>query len=284
LYNGFLSGVSLEGDRFFSINPLEADGEFAFHVSQTKTRTPWFSTPCSPANVMRFLPSLPGYVYAKRQKEILVNLFLPSRARLPIAGQLVEIEQTTEYPWDGRTLVTISPERADSFRVSLRLPSWTDNRAFPTDLYRFQSITNRKLSFRVNGELVYPELKNGFASVSRHWKPGDEVELVMPLPIRKVLSHEAVEENQGKVALSRGPIVFCVEGQDVVGDLTSFEIPRFGSLQTEFDPEQLGGIQVIRGTTTDGRSFQAIPYYAWSHRGEGSMKVWLPVKEGAANE
>ncbi len=280
LYNGFLSGVSLDGNSFFYPNPLESDGKTTFNQGKA-TRSPWFSTACCPVNVVRFLPSLAGYIYATHQEDLYVNLYINSSSNLYTSNHEIGIIQETGYPWEGDVSITVTPDEAHEFALMLRIPGWANNQPVPSELYRYKYRDNQKIVLKVNGEPIFPELVDGYARIQRKWQSGDYVELSMPMTVRQVVAHEAVSENSGKIALERGPLVYCVEGVDHGGSLANIVIPQKPKFEIKFQPALLKGILSLNsmfdqaGTMMD---FMAIPYYAWSHRGEGEMKVWLPVE------
>ena len=270
LYNGFLAGVSLSGDRFFYPNPLAADGETKFNQGHA-TRAPWFRTSCCPVNVVRTMPSIPGYVYALRGGEVYVNLFIQGEARVPVAGGTVVLRQRTRYPWDGDVTIEVRPPAPLEFALQVRIPGWARNRPVPTDLYRYVDEPAGEPSIAVNGRPAPLDLSRGYVRIERTWAPGDTVSLRLPMPVRLVAAHEAVEADRGRLAIERGPLVYCVEGIDNGGRVDGITLSRTARFEVEHRPELLGGVTVIRW---DGRT--AIPYYAWSNRGEGPMAVWLP--------
>jgi len=272
LYNGFLSGVSLKGDTFFYVNPLSADGKTKFNQGSA-TRKPWFNCACCPTNIVRFMPSIPGYVYARRGGDIYVNLFLGGEARIETANNTVQLVQQTRYPWDGRVDITVNPSRQAGFAILVRIPGWARNRPVPSDLYRYATIRDERVSLRVNGKDTPLRLEAGFARIERVWKKGDVIELRLPMPVRRVLANARVADDAGKVALERGPVVYCVEGIDNGGDLSRVKLNNATKLGTAYRPDLLGGIEVI-----EGGNLLAIPYYAWSNRGPGPMEVWLPME------
>ena len=279
LYNGFLSGVSLDGNSFFYPNPLQSDGETPFNQG-TATRSPWFSTACCPVNVVRFLPSLPGYVYAWQKDMIYINLFLTDSAVVHTPDRTVGIMQDTRYPWDGNIKIQVNPDRPAHFTLALRIPGWADNRPIPGDLYKYLYRTNRKIILNLNdGEYIFPKIEKGYALITREWKAGDQVELVLPMSVRRVKAHEAVAENRGKIALEQGPIVYCLEGIDHEGHVLDLKLPRKGKMDSNFRSDLWGGVNVISGEAQNNQgemqAFMAIPYYAWSHRGQGEMGVWF---------
>jgi len=269
LYNGLLSGVSLQGDEYFYTNPLESDGEFRFNKG-SNARQPWFDVSCCPTNLSRFFPSLPGYLYATTGDSLYVNLFVESRAEVEAGGVRLELLQETDYPWSGAVRLTVRPQRPVRLRLLLRLPGWSRELIMGGSLYRFAQPFAEAPSLRVNGTEVDIVMEKGYAVVEREWKEGDIVELSLPLPVRKVICDPRVADNRGKVALQRGPIVYCVERRDSRVPLDSILLGEEASLVPTSQPELLGGVVALRAP-----EFTAIPYYAWANRGPGPMKVWL---------
>ena len=270
LYNGFLSGISLQGDTFFYANPLSSDGEWPFNVRTGAVRSPWFQTSCCPTNVVRLLPSLPGYAYAHRDGDLYVNLYVAGTATVATAAGGVTLTQDTDYPWSGAVKLTVDPPAESAFTIRLRIPGWARGEPVPSDLYRHLDASGAAPSLRANGAPADLELDRGFAVVRRHWRPGDVVELDLPMPVRRVVSHERVAGNLGRVAVERGPLVYCAEGVDNGGKALELTLPAAAALTAEHDAGLLGGVTKIRGG-----GITLIPYYAWSHRGAGEMNVWL---------
>ena len=281
LYNGLLSGVSLSGDRFFYQNPLESAGVYG--------RSPWFEVACCPPNMTRFLPSLPGYVYATRGDTVFVNLFVAGSAKVDAGGHKVQLVQATRYPWDGTVKITVSPDGgSDEFEVAVRIPGWARNEAVPSDLYRFLDRTAERPTLKVNGRAVAVDPAAGYVRVRRAWRPNDTIELVLPMPVRRVVANDLVAADSGMAAIERGPLVYCAEGVDNGGDVLEAVLADDIELQAVFRPDLLNGVAVVKGRvmrkvkTPEGKSewrpaeFQAIPYYAWANRGQGEMAVWFP--------
>lgn len=283
MYNGFLSGISLEGNTFFYPNPLEFDGKYAFNQGQTG-RSPWFDCSCCPVNIVRILPSLPGYVYAVRDNDFYVNLYMQNKSTIVLENQSVTIEQKTNYPWDGTIQVSIDPEKTGTFRIFLRIPGWLRNQPVPGDLYQYVQSNDSKATITINGQKYPLSVQNGYAEINRTWEAGDHISLKMPMAVRKVISHPKVEDNHKRVALERGPLVYCAEGIDNENQVLNLVLDKDASFSAEQKPDLLGGITVIKGKagySDDGarmqvRDFTAIPYYAWAHRGTGEMNVWFP--------
>jgi DUF1680 family protein len=273
LYNGLISGVSLNGDCFFYQNPLESRGR--------RERSPWFEVACCPGNIVRFIPSFPGYIYAKKDDNLYVNLFVQSRANIELKDRTVSLSQETRYPWEGEVKIIVDPDREEEFAVHIRIPGWAQGQPVPSDLYRFQdehandNEADMRITVNVKGTPYPFEMEKGFARLHRKWRPGDTVELRLPMPVRRVSSHANVQDNQGKIALQRGPIVYCFEGVDNADRVLDRSLPDDSRLRTEFLPDLLGGVTVIKGSFSDKSPLTAIPYYAWAHRGAGEMAVWI---------
>jgi uncharacterized protein len=270
LYNGFLSGVSLSGDTFFYANPLASDGQWKFNVNVAATRSPWFDCSCCPPNIARLLSSLPGYIYAHTNNTIYVNQFVAGNATIELEKVKVDLQQECNYPWDGNIKITVNPETATSFTLAVRIPGWARNQPLPSDLYRYLDAANEQPSLKINGEVVNIAIEKGYVHLKRHWQKGDVIELHLPMPIRRVVSHAAVTENADRVATERGPIVYCAEAVDNGGHALDLSLADNATLNPHHEKNFLGGVTVIRGG-----GLTLIPYYAWSHRGEGEMIVWL---------
>ncbi|MCK4660869.1 MAG: glycoside hydrolase family 127 protein [Phycisphaerae bacterium] len=287
IYNGFLSGVSLRGDTFFYPNPLACDGHYRFNHGNIE-RSAWFRCSCCPVNIVRFVPSIAGMVYAQRGDVGYVNLYVAGGGKLNLAGNSVRLIQKTDYPWSGAVKIIVEPDQPAEFELRLRIPGWARGRPVPSDLYRYQNAQAKPVTLAINGEAVPSKMKDGYAILRRKWKSGDTVELNLPMPVRRVLCHENVHENRGHVALERGPIVYCIEGADHDGKVLNIALPDDAVLYSEQRPDLLGGLTIIRGKgkavrgNENGRpvfeeiELTTIPYYAWCHRGANEMTVWMP--------
>lgn len=270
LYNGYLSGVSLSGDRFFYQNPLVSDGR--------QQRSAYFDVACCPANLARLMAELPGLIYAQDDKILYVNLFVGSEANVTIAGVRTRIRQETNYPWDGKVTIHLDPERPVATRLVVRIPSWTRN---PTRsaLYHFADVQDTVPTMTLNGEKPQPvpqrAQRAAEVSLQREWKKGDVLTLDIPMPVRRVLANDAVKEDVGKAAIQRGPILYAVEAIDNGGSLKDLKLPLDAALSSVFRPDLLNGVRVVSGKVGD-RTVTAIPYYAWNNRGKGEMGVWIP--------
>jgi hypothetical protein len=288
LYNGLISGVSLDGKTYFYPNPLESKGQHQ--------RQPWFGVACCPGNITRFMASLPGYVYAKQGQTVFVNLYAAGTADVALGdGRAVKLTQVTRYPWDGAVKVTVAPAKAGSFTVNLRIPGWARNEAAPGDLYHFLDQVTTQPTIAVNGQRLATTMMSGYASITRSWSMGDVIDLSLPMPVRRVVANDLVAADKGRMALQRGPIVYAAEWPDNPdGHVRNLVVADSTPLTSAFRADLLGGVQVIAGTSTSlaineagalqrtSQPFMAIPYYAWANRGKGEMLVWLPRTDSAA--
>jgi len=288
LYNALLSGVSLSGDRFFYPNRLESNGQHQ--------RQEWFGCACCPSNITRFLPSIPGYIYAQKKNNIYVNLFVEGEAQITSGDGVVKIKQETGYPWDGEVKISINPEKSQQFTLHIRVPGWAQNQPVPSDLYKFLKKNDDKVSLKVNGKTITLKLEKGYAVIKRKWKKGDIVEFEIPMPVRRVVAHENVEDDLNKVAIQKGPIVYCIEGKDHMdGHVLNFLLPDTAKFTANFREDMLNGIETITTTVYslsrgENKEFiekkilemLAIPYYSWANRGPGEMMVWIPGDISAA--
>lgn len=273
LYNGAISGISISGDGFFYQNPLESEG---------RRRSSWIGLACCPTNLTRFIPQVGGLAYAQRKGQVFVNLYMAGETSLTVDnGTCVKLIQQTAYPWDGRVQLTVSPTLATEFALCLRIPGWAAGRPVPSDLYRFAKADTAPVGLKVNGTTTAPTpSEDGYVHIERCWQAGDVVELDLPMPVRRVYAHENVMANRGKVALVRGPVVYCLEASDHPDiDIFELSLPKNVDLRAEDRPELLGGVTVLQGTALAGGdrsvTLTAIPYYAWANREQDAMTVWI---------
>ena len=287
IYNGFLSGISLSGNKFFYPNPLASDGKYQ--------RSPWFGCACCPTNIVRFMPSLPGYAYAQQADNVYVNLFVAGSAAIQIGQNTVGLQQKTRYPWDGDVRITVEPEHTGQFTVCVRIPGWSQNSPVPSNLYSYPDRSREKVSLKVNGNPVALNIAKGYARIRRTWEKSDVIELNLPMPIRRVEAHQKIKDNRGRNAVERGPVVYCFEGADNPKGVANLILPPEAKLQNEYRGDLLGGIMTITGrgqirqARQDGKKVVedidvvAIPYYAWAHRGKNEMAVWMPKSAEVEN-
>lgn len=274
LYNGFLPGIAFSGDRFFYVNPLAFDGHTNFNRDDSHVRLGWFNCSCCPTNVVRVFPSLGGYLYAHRADRLYVNLFMGSQTTVEFNGTPVQITQTTNYPWDGAITLTLQPAQPTTFTLCIRIPGWAQGQPVPSDLYHYLDNTIEPIVLKINGQPVALTLHQGYVMLDHTWHAGDVVEVTLPMPVRRVLCHPAVRENVGKVAVERGPLVYCAEGLDNDGHVLDTVLPDTATLTTEVAPDLLHGVVLIHATQPSA-NLTFIPYYAWAHRGVGEMAVWF---------
>mgnify|MGYP005831401663 CR=1 FL=1 len=288
LYNALLSGVALSGDLFFYPNPLESFGQHH--------RNPWFGCACCPPNVARLLPQVPGMMYSHDgSHNLYINLFATSKAEVSLGKNKILVRQESNYPWDGKVRIRIDPEVRSNFVVRVRVPGWAQGKPVPTDLYTYVDPGKTEVQFKINGKKISPKLEKGYALLGRQWKAGDVVEIDFPMQVRRVVSNPAVKTNVGRVAIERGPLVFCSEWPDNGGAVSNLVLSDELPLTAAWQPDLFGGVMVIKGEVLalkegeregevirQKQPFIAIPYYAWAHRGNGEMAVWLARQESKA--
>ncbi len=280
LYNGLISGVSLDGGGFFYPNPLESMGQHQ--------RQPWFGCACCPSNICRFIPSLPGYIYAVKDNDVYVNLFMSNSATLSVNGKAVALSQSTSYPWNGDITLAIDQNKAGKFNLKVRIPGWVRNQVVPSDLYSYTDGKRLTYTITVNGQKVDSELNNGYFTINRQWKKGDKVAIHFDMEPRTVKANNKVEADRGRISFERGPIVYCAEWCDNDFDVLGVLVNQEPKIEVVNKPDLLYGINEL---VTDAQTLRfddngrlqsndvrltLIPYYAWCHRGSGNMAVWLP--------
>lgn len=275
LYNTVLSGVSIDGKDFFYPNPLQCDMQFRFNRGETLTRQPWFDCSCCPTNLARLMPSVAGYIYASRENNLYVNLFVQSSTKVDLKSTTTEIEQQTDYPWKGSAKIVLKPEKETEFTLKLRIPGWAQNKPVPGDLYSYLNSSENKPEITIRGEKVDYQIENGYATLTRKWKKGDEIELYLPMDVKEVKANELVKDDLGKVAIERGPLVYCLEEFDNP-DIDKIVISQNTQFNTHFDDELLNGVEVIEASGNEANeNFTAIPYFVWNNRGANKMNVWV---------
>ena len=287
LYNGLISGVSLDGKTYFYPNVLESNGRHA--------RSPWFGVACCPGNITRFMASVPGYLYATRGSDVYVNLFAGGTANIETPGGDVKIVQDTRYPWDGAVKMTLTPQKAHQFALNVRIPGWARNQPVPSDLYTFLDKNAPEATITVNGAKVPLTIEKGYVSINRSWKAGDVVQLNLPMPVRRIVAHQNVEADRDRVALQRGPVVYAAEWADNPdGKVRNLVLPDTNALTSEFRKDLLNGVSLIKGRAVGlkldekggvvktEQALTMIPYATWANRGRGEMAVWLARTEAVA--
>ena len=284
IYNGFLSGVALSGDRFFYPNPLECDMDFKFNQGSLE-RSPWFGCSCCPVNIVRFIPSLPGYFYAVKDNDLYINLYTQNTAEISLANNEVKLTQRTKYPWEGTISINVEPEKSKEFAIMLRIPGWAKGDVLPGKLYEYMDDSPANWSIALNGNKLDDCKINqsGYIEIRRKWAKGDNIDINLPMKIRKVTADSRIESNNGRIAIERGPLVYCAEGADNNDKVSNFEIDKNSELQSEFRSNLLGGVTVLtsdaRKVDEKGKSnlekLTMIPYYSWCNRGANEMAVWL---------
>ena len=289
LYNGVLSGLSLDGGRYYYTNPLDAYGA---------VRPEWYGTACCPPNLLRMVADIGAYAFGQKSDSLYINLYMQANGTFSTTNGDVSLDMVTHYPWAGAVNITVSPEVSSVFDLYLRIPGWARNQPFPTDLYRYLDETQPVWTLTVNGEKVDYEMEKGFARISRQWHSGDIVKLDLPMSVQKVVANPEVSADDGLVALMRGPVVYCFETHDVPsGVLEHLLVSDDDNFTAEYSDDMLNlsGVEspgvVLNGTVQaayvnesneivyQDESIRGIPYYAWMHRGQTHMRVWLARDE-----
>jgi len=283
LYNGARDGLSLSGDHFFYGNPLASNGR--------QTRREWFGTACCPANIARLVASLGDYIYGASDNGLWVNLFVASNTSIKIGDTDIPVSLETVYPWEGKVKLTVQPKTKTKFAVHLRLPGWARGQAVPGDLYVFEDRTPTALTISLNGKPVDYKMEKGYAVIGREWKKGDQVELNIPLEVKRVKARQELKQDENRIALQRGPLVYCVEGADNNGKALNLILSDKATFTTRFQKDLLEGVVTIQfesptvqvgsdgqSVSTEVKTITAIPYYSWCNRGQNQMQVWLPTK------
>jgi DUF1680 family protein len=282
LYNGALDGLSLSGDRFFYGNPLASKGQHQ--------RKEWFGTACCPSNIARLVASLGSYIYATTDRSIYVNLFVGSSTNLSLANGSVNVKMATNYPWDGKINLQIDPVKKSFFGLYLRIPGWVQGKTYTNGLYEYANFKADNYSLKVNGKDVVTKVESGYLVIEREWKIGDQVTYDLPMQVNRLISSSDLKFDNNRVAIQRGPIVYCVEGADNDNKAWNFILPSTVDFeisdQTILDEpiKALSAIVPVLSVSADGSSLQtqkkkitAIPYYTWANRGKNEMQVWLPT-------
>ncbi len=295
LYNGLISGVGMDGKSFFYTNAMEIKN-YVHHKDMEAGRSGWFPCSCCPTNVVRLIPSVTGYAYAQKGSSVYINLFMSGMATLSVNGKPVQIEQKNNYPWDGGLTFNISPKGSMPMTLLVRIPGWAQNKAIPSDLYAFEKNSDKKAEIKVNGQMVTYVMDKGYAVVNRTWKKGDVLSVNLPMEVRNVVANKNVKDDVGKIAIQRGPLMYCAEWPDNNGKTSNIILPQGTVLTPEFKSDLLNGVTILKGESTAvivdaagnniltvRQPFMAIPYYAWAHRGKGEMEVWFPEKVTAVD-
>ncbi len=293
LFNNSLAGVNLAGNKFFYVNPLETDGKRKFNHGRSG-RSPWFDCACCPSNIARLMPQVSGYMYAHTDNDIYLTLYAASTTDIPLADGTVKIRQQTEYPFDGKIALTLTPQKTQTFKLHLRIPTWAGaDRFVPGDLYHYIDGQKPKWTLSVNGQTVTTTVTKGFAVIERAWKAGDRVQLDLPMPVRYNGCTEQVEANRNRLAVTRGPLVYCAEeidnGPSPVQEFYLDKISRQTTVHTISEGILQGIPQVTIAASQINQpvtqTLKLVPYYAWNNRGDDqSMIVWLPRNAQLAQE
>lgn len=287
LYNGVISGMSIDGGKFFYPNPLASDGKYKFNADNTIERQPWFGCACCPSNLCRFIPSVPGYMYAVKDNSVYVNLFSDNTSTMSVGKGMVVLREKTMYPWNGDVRIDVVSNSADKFNMKIRIPGWLRNKVVPSDLYFYDDSIKLNYSVSVNGKKVDGQIDNGYLTIDRKWKKGDNIDIHFDMKPRLVKANANVYDDYGRVAVERGPLVYCAEWADNDFDVFHFILNKNTTFTVNDKPELLGGIKEVTANglvfttddngkvSVDNKIITLIPYYAWCHRGPGKMIVWM---------
>lgn len=256
MYNGALAGISLQGDKFFYVNPLESDG--------THHREEWYECSCCPTQLSRFIPSIGSYIYAVSEEELWVNLYIAGKSSIPFNGGFIELAQMTCYPWDSDVDMIFDADVPKRVGLNLRFPGWC-----------------KSLKVYINNEIVEnPVLQKGYIRLVKDWKKGDRVAIKFDMPVERVHAHPGVKEDAGRAVLQRGPLVYCLEEADNGVPFEEMVLPWDAKHFLEWKKELLGGVTLINVLGQDGKvNLRAIPYFAWDNREAGKMMVWIPEED-----
>jgi DUF1680 family protein len=283
LYNGALDGLSLKGDRFFYGNPLASEGD--------DSRSEWFGTACCPSNIARLVESVGNYIYAESNDALWINLYIGSKGSFEVKNKKVQVSQETNYPWDGKVRISVFPEKQTEFDLLIRIPGWAGNDPVPGNTYRYLESSSEAITISINGKPADYKIVKGYAVITKSWKKGDVVQLDLPMPVRRIVAISEIKDDINRVALQRGPLVYCFEHADNDGKTMNIVIPDNAAFKAEFKPDMLNGIVVISSNapvvtvSENGLSVKpiikkvvAIPFFSWANRGEGQMQIWMPRK------
>jgi len=269
LYNGLISGLSLEGTLFFYPNTLQHDGETPFNQGMNG-RSPWFNCSCCPSNLSRFVPSVASYAYATRGENIYMNLFMNSEVTFQSQGKELTLSQQSNYPWEGQVRVEILNSKPADATICIRIPGWAQNRPVPSDLFSFTDRQEQDFSLQVNGKQIQTKTVNGYVSLQGRWKEGDVIRLNLPMEARIITANENVDQKSGLSAVQYGPVIYCAEEVDNQVDVLDAQINNNSNFKEQYNPELLGGVNML-----EGEGLKLIPYYAWANRDIGKMNVWF---------
>ncbi|MCU7693666.1 glycoside hydrolase family 127 protein [Haoranjiania flava] len=283
LYNNVLAGVNLDGNKFFYVNPLESDGVTKFNMGLSG-RSEWFETACCPTNLSRLIPQVSGMMYAFSQNTLYCNLYAGNTTTIQLGSGKVFLEQQTKYPFGNKIVIKVYPENhTQKFSLNMRIPTWATNQFVPGELYQYVNKTNAKYTVRVNGRVMETKKENGFITLPRVWKKGDVIELELPMPVRFNQADSRVKANVGKIAVTKGPLVYCAEAIDNAASPQKFIINQFPDMaQTGFfkdgELKNIPFITLPAGVEGKTSALTLIPYYAWNNRGDHPMAVWFSYK------
>jgi DUF1680 family protein len=267
LLNNMLSALSHEGDKHYYTNPLTTNG-------RSRWEWPGHDCACCPSNLVRVIASIGGHLYTHTDDTILVNLYVQGKGQIPLPDNRITLTQTTSYPWQGDIRIKVEPKQPGTFKIKLRIPGWARDLPMPGNLYRYLDGPHTSIALTVNGISVSADTQNGYVTLDRLWKAGDEIRLNLPMPVRRVIAHPKATADKGLVAIERGPMVYCAEFKDNDLDVSQLNVSDTLDFKATFEPDFLGGAVTL---TSEGHPrLKLIPYFLYANRGEGWMRVWMP--------
>ena len=289
LYNGVISGINLDGNRFFYPNPLASDGNG--WNGRSAEREAWFGCACCPSNLCRFIASVPGYIYAHKDNKVYVNLYVQGNADIDMGSLgVLRLTQTTDYPWDGSVKVTIDQPINSACNLMLRLPGWANGQPVPSDLYSYVDGSHNDIVVKVNGSVTSYTMIDGYMSIERSWSAGDEITFEFPMEVRHTIAHANVADDEGLVEIERGPIVYCMEDKDNSEDFNTYianDEATASVIDSNINGYNFKGIslegQRLSGEGVSSATINLVPYYAWNNRGRGNMQIWMPRTSAKAS-
>ena len=292
LYNGILGGIGLDGKSFYYANPMAYTTKEG-KLSGENKRSPWFKCSCCPSNICRFMPSIPGYIYAKKGSDFYVNLYMSSETSIELDGKnIVALKQSGDIPWSGNVSFEINPanKKGSQFALNLRVPGWASAQIFPTDLYHSMNSNESQIIVKLNGETISSTINaDGYIKIDRIWKKGDKLEATFPMNVQKIVSNEKITTNKNLISIQKGPVMYCAEFADNSEKTDNIVLNANNSFTEKFEPNLLNGVMTLstKGKTinvandeinTQAKEIKLIPYYARSNRGIGEMRIWFPTK------
>ena len=269
LLNNMLNSLSHDGKKHYYTNPLASEG-------RPRWEWPGHDCACCPSSLVRTISSIGGYAYTHKDNVINVNMFLPGNAKIKLPGNTITLTQSTNYPWDGNIKINVEPMKTGTFAIKLRIPGWAVNQPMPGNLYKYLNNRNDPITLSVNNSTQPVNIQNGYITLKRKWESGDKIQLILPMPIRRVIAHPKATADKGLVAIERGPIVYCAEHKDNPYSISKLKLPDTAKLTPTYEKDFFSGVVTITSDTNP--KLKLIPCYLNANRDQGWMRVWIPRK------